>query len=119
MASLFWKTLGGLSAAYYFRHFFFGLMFPLITYFGLHDNLYPAPLIATYIFVAVNTLLYPYARFVYESVVHFVLGDSAFYINAGVHLLWKFVTMSCCWFLAMAIAPVGLLYLYIVHSRSE
>lgn len=119
MASLFWKTFGGLTAAYYFRHFFFGLMFPVITYFSLRDNLYPSPLIATCALVAANTLLYPYARFVYEGVVHFVLGDSVFYVNAGVHLFWKFLTMFCCWFLAILIAPLGLLYLYFVHSREE
>ena len=119
MAFLFWKTFGGLTAPYYFRHFFFGLMFPVITYFSLRDNLYPPPLIATYAFVAANTLLYPYARFVYESVVHFILGDSVFYINAGVHLLWKFLTMYCCWFLAIPIAPVGLVYVYLLHSKEE
>lgn len=119
MASLFWKTFGGLTAAYYFRHLFFGLMFPVITYFSLRDNLYPPPLIITCALVAVNTLLYPYARFVYEGVVHFVLGESVFYVNAGAHLFWKFLTMFCCWFLAIPIAPLGLLYLYFVHSREE
>jgi hypothetical protein len=119
MASLFWKTFGGITAAYYFRHFFFGLMFPVLTYFSLRDNLYPPPLLWTCAFVAVNTLLYPYSRFVYEVIVDFVLGSSVFYVNAGLMLLFKFLTMYFCWFFAMPIAPIGLLYIYIVQSRSE
>ncbi|MDP3759723.1 MAG: hypothetical protein Q8R01_04305 [Ramlibacter sp.] len=117
MASLFWKTFGGLSAAYYFRHFFFGLMFPVLTYFGLRDNLYPPPLLPTSALVAANTLLYPYARFVYESIVQFFLGENVFYVNSGVLLFCKFLTMLLCWFFALFIAPIGLLYLYVVHTR--
>lgn len=119
MASLFWKTFGGLTPSYYFRHFFFGLVFPVPTYLGLRDNLYGPPLLWVYAFVGVNTLLYPYSRFVYEATVDFVLGRNVFYINAGVALFLKLLTMYFCWFFAMLIAPIGLLYLYIIHSRDE
>ena len=117
MASLFWKTLGGLPAGCYFRHLLFGLMFPLLTYFSLRDHLYPPPLLPTCALVAANTLLYPYARFIYESVVTFFLGENLFYVNSGVLLFCKFLTMLLCWFFALFIAPIGLLYLYVVHSR--
>ena len=119
MASLFWKTFGGLAAAHYLRHFFFGLMFPVLTYFSLRDSVYPPPLLGTCAFVAANTLLYPYARFVYEAIVDFVLGSNVFYGNAGVALFVKFLTMYLCWFCALLIAPVSLLYIYILHARSE
>lgn len=117
MASLFWKTFGGLSAACYFRHFFFGLMFPVLTYFSLRDHLHPPPLLPTLALVAANTLLYPYARFVYEGIVYFLLGENLFYVNSGVLLFCKFLTMLLCWFFALFIAPIGLLYLYLVQTR--
>lgn len=119
MASLFWKTFGGITAAYYFRHFIFGLILPAPVYFSLRDNLYPPPFLWTCTFIAVNTLLYPYSRLLYEVIVDFVLGRSVFYINAGVALFFKLLTMYFCWLFAMFIAPLGLLYIYIIHSRSE
>ncbi|ROZ74950.1 hypothetical protein [Ramlibacter sp. WS9] len=116
MAPLFWKTFGGITAAYYFRNLFFALI-PVLAYFALRDNVQEPPLLWTYAFVTVNTLLYPYARFLYESIVDFVLGRSVFYMNAGVLLFFKLLTMYLCWFGAMLIAPISLLYIYIIHSR--
>jgi hypothetical protein len=65
----------------------------------------------------VSTLLYPYARFVYESVVGFIMGENVFFVNALLMLGAKIITMFVCWFLAIFIAPLGLLYLYWYHSR--
>jgi len=118
MSALFWRTFGGLAPAYYFRHFFFGLMFPVLMYFGNRDNLYP-PGWQAYVYSAVSTLLYPYSRFVYESVVGFVLGRNVFFVNGGVLLVSKFVTMLACWVFAVFVAPIGLLYLYLRGSRVD
>lgn len=119
MKSVFWKTFGGLSAPYYFRHFLFGLMFPAFLYFSLRDNPHPPPPLTVYLFVITSSVLYPYSRFAYEGVVSFVLGDNFFLINIWVMLLAKFLTMFACWLLAVFIAPVGLIYLYVHHSREE
>lgn len=112
MSALFWRTFGGLAPACYFRHFFFGLMFPVLMYFGNKDNLYP-PGWQAYVYSVVSTLLYPYSRFVYEVVIGFVLGRNVFLVNGGVLLFAKFVTMLACWVFAVFVAPVGLLYLYV------
>ncbi|ROZ71270.1 hypothetical protein [Ramlibacter sp. WS9] len=60
---------------------------------------------------------YPYARFLYESIVDFILGRSVFYVNAGVLLLFKLLTMYLCWFGAMPVAPIDLIHIYCIHSR--
>jgi hypothetical protein len=70
------------------------------------------------VFLVANTLLYPYARFVYEGVVGFVLGHNTFYVNAMLMLFVKALTMLLCWLFALFIAPVGLIYLYVHHSRA-
>lgn len=112
------RTFGGLSREYYFRQFVFGLIFPAITLFAFthgtrHDPM-PAQLIFTLI---VNTLLYPYSRFVYESVVGFIVGDNLFWTNAILLVIVKLFTMMLCWSFAIFVAPVGLAYLYYFHSR--
>jgi len=119
MKPTFWKTFGGLSAPYYWRHFAFGLMFPAFFYFSLHDNPGPPAPLFVYLLVMTNALLYPYARFAYEGVVAFILGENFFFINMWVMLFAKFLTMFACWLFAMFIAPLGLIYLYVHHSREH
>lgn len=118
MKSAFRKSFGGLSGHCYLRHLLFGLMFPVIVYFSLRDNLYP-PSLGLYAMAGINTLLYPYARFVYEGVVGFFLGETVFFVNTGVLLLAKFITMFACWLFAPYVAPVGLIYLYVRNSRDS
>lgn len=111
------KTFGGLSASYYIRHFVFGLGFLafilLITSQGKHSLHFD-----TILMLVVNTLLYPYSRFVYESIVNFVVGQNVFFVNAILMLGVKLMTMWLCWTLALAIAPFGLAYLYYHHSKT-
>lgn len=118
MKAVFAKTFGGLSTQYYFRHFVFGLIFPAFLAFIASHSPRPTPFVALALF-CVNTLLYPYARFVYEGVVDFVLGRNVFYVNAFLMLFAKIMTMAMCWSLAVFIAPLGLLYLYFHHSKLE
>jgi hypothetical protein len=117
MKSVFWKTFGGLSAPYYLRHFAFGLMFPAFLYFSLRHNPGPPAPPLIYLLVIANAFLYPYSRFAYEGVVSFILGENFFFINMWVMLFAKFLTMFACWLFAIAIAPLGLVYLYVRHSR--
>ena len=118
MASLFWKTFGGFRAAYYFRHLFFGFIFLVVMYLKDRGSQYPFD-IGTWTLAVITTLLYPYSRFVYESVVNFLWGHNETYIDAGIFLFLKLLTMTLCWFLAIGIAPIGLTYLYFHHSRQE
>ena len=67
----------------------------------------------------VNTLLYPYSRFVYEGIVRFIMGDNVFYVNAFLMLFVKYITMGLCFSFAIVIAPIGLAYLYFYHSKQE
>jgi hypothetical protein len=111
------KTFGGLSPKYYFRQLFFSsLVFAFFIYMALHSP-HPTPLSA-WLFMTLSFLLYPYSRFVYESVVGFIMGDNIFFLNAIVMLLAKLFTILMCWGLAIFVAPVGLAYLYYHHSKA-
>ncbi len=69
-------------------------------------------------FIVLNTLLYPYYRFVYERIVGFILGENVFLVNAIFMLIVKLFTMMICWMFAVFVAPVGLAYLYYQNSKS-
>tara|TARA_B100000768_G_C11067482_1_gene285114 strand:+ start:165 stop:524 length:360 start_codon:yes stop_codon:yes gene_type:complete len=113
------KTFGGLSKEYYFRQLFFALLFLTLFYFIATSS--PKEMATPYAIIAMfslNTLLYPYARFVYEKIVGFILGDNTFFVDAILMLVVKLFTMLMCWSMAIFIAPVGLIYLYFYHSKN-
>lgn len=111
------KTLGGLSPQYYFRQFFFGLVVAALIFFMSTQGGRSMP-IGMLFFTVVSTLLYPYSRFVYESIVGFIMGENVFFVNASFMLISKFVTMAMCWAFAIFVAPIGLAYLYYHHSKA-
>lgn len=114
------KTFGGLSKEYYFRQLFFALLFPVFFYFiatsSPEENATPYAIIVMFSF---NTLLYPYSRFVYEKIVGFVIGENTLFVNVLLMLVVKVFTMAVCWSMAIFIAPVGLIYLYFYHSKTN
>lgn len=114
--AIFDKTFGGLSREYYFREFVFGLIFAgmfLYLFFSKGITL------GEIFMVVISQILYPYARFVYHSVMGFIFGNNMFLVNALVMLALKFFMMLMCWGFAIFIAPIGLLYLYYHHSKEE
>ena len=117
MPPLLAKTFGGLSTACYFRHLVFSLCFAAFFIFVAGRSPHAMP-IGMAILLFANTLLYPYARFAYEGVVNFLVGQNRFYVNAILMLFFKALTMLMCWAFAIFIAPVGLIYLYVHHSRA-
>jgi predicted membrane protein len=116
---IFNKTFGGLTRAYYLRQLFFGSLFMVLIVFMATRSKTASLPVAMIIFSVVNTLLYPYARFAYEGVVGFIVGNNVFFMNALVMLFAKYMTMGLCWCLAVFIAPLGLGYLYFHHSKQE
>ncbi len=107
------KTLGGLNKEYFFRQLFFGV---LVAMFVLMNA--PASGLGNWVFTIISTLLYPYSRFVYESIINFIVGNNVFFGNAVFMLAVKFVTIVMCWVLAIFIAPIGLVYLYLRNNKA-
>jgi len=112
------KTFGGLSAQYYWRHFLFGLAIATLVYFMSTKGDRPIQ-VALLLFAMISTALYPYSRYVYESIIDFIVGENIFFVNAIFMLFWKSITMTLCWFFALIIAPIGLAFLYYQNSKSE
>lgn len=109
------KTFGGLTKNYYYRQLFFGLLIstPFTVLPILKGSQYE------FVFLGlISALLYPYSRFLYETIVDFIVGDNRFSINSFVYIFFKLQTMALCLTFAIAIAPIGLVYLYYYHSKN-
>ena len=111
------STFSGLPTQYYMRQLFFGLVITGFIVFTLIDSNKSIDLSMVALLV-VNTLLYPYSRITYESIVEFVIGNNVFFMNTIFLLLVKMFTMIICWGFAIFIAPLGLLYLYFFHGKA-
>ena len=112
------KTFGGLSTAYYFRQLFFALLVLALMTFVVSGSINGLSFV-TFLAMAINTLLYPYARFVYESIVGFIIGENMFFMNVLLMMFVKLITILICWSAAIFIAPIGLAYLYYHHSKRQ
>jgi hypothetical protein len=117
MNHIFAKTFGGLNRQYVIRQLFFALILGALSIMVLRGSTQGLTMGALFTIV-LNTVLYPYSRFVYESVVEFIMGNNVFYLSAVVMLISKLFTMIVCFLLAPFIAPLGLAYLYYHHSKS-
>ena len=108
------KTFGGLTPSYYFRQLAFGSLFLALNLWMMakYGHGQTAKIVVSSIFFIVTTALYPYSRFVYESIVGYIVGNNVFFGNAFVMLFVKAITMAPCWVFAIFIAPIGLGYLY-------
>ncbi len=106
------KTFGGLSLDYYFRHLIFSLFLTILFIFLVEE--YSIELFAFSFF---NTFLYPYSRFAYRSSINHLSGNQGLIINPFLILVIKFFTMLLCWSLALFIAPMGLLFLFLYHTQ--
>ena len=132
---IFRKTFGGITRQYYLRHFAFGLAFLLFILYVvfIYEPTNPDTLrqaesirqvavheqIGKVLMVVVCTVLYPYARFVWESVAGFIMGNNVFILPLLFMMLLKVIGMTICWAGAIFIAPIGLAWLYYHHTKQE
>jgi len=105
------RTVGALRPRVYLRHLFFGCLLALPTIWVMQHS--PRGLeLGPMLFLAISALLYPYARYAYESVIDFFLGDNFFVLPAVLVLIVKGITMTFCFVGAIMVAPVGWMILW-------
>ena len=113
------RTFGGLSAAYYIRHFLIGLIFYIFIIFdfgGSKENPNYWSIMMTF---TACQLLYPYAYFVYDRIADYISGDRGSYFVSHIMSVVRIFAVILCWFGAPIIAPLGLAWLYWEHGRQE
>jgi len=116
MKEIFAKTFGGLTNQYLARQFFFGVAIAALFIMIIQGR--PGGVgVGGMLMLVVNAALYPYSRFVYESIFNFIIGENFFLLPAIPMMIAKCSTMVLCYFAALFIAPIGLAYLYFRHSR--
>ena len=62
--------------------------------------------------VAISWLIYPFSRFVYESVFNWIMGDNVLIVNALICLIMKLLTTVLCFSFAIYLAPIAWIYIF-------
>lgn len=117
MKDIFAKTFGGLTNQYLARQLFFGIAMAA-GFIALTQRAPESPGAGFVAMMLICAVLYPYSRFVYESIFNFIIGDNFFMLPAAPMMIAKIFMMVVCFALAPLIAPIGLAYLYFRHSRT-
>jgi hypothetical protein len=112
------KILGGLSVSDYLKHLFFGIIMAIFFIYMFY-NLGRASFLVVLVF-AVNALIYPYSRLLYESIADFIFRDNVFFVNPLFLLATKIITMLMCFGFAIFITmPAGLMYIYLYYQNKN
>lgn len=123
MKNIFLKTFGGLTTSYLIRQYFFGILIGVcfIGFLSMGESAETGKIVKTplIIFTVINVILYPYARYVFDSAVGFIMGDNVFLLPLPMMFAIKFANIVLCFAFAIFMAPAGLLYLYFYHSKQE
>lgn len=65
-----------------------------------------------YVWVAVNALLFPFAKLVWNELRDFLMGDNFVIANAVLVFAAKFMINGLLWGAALFVAPIGVAYLW-------
>jgi len=107
------RIVGGVQPSYLVRAYLIGIVFFALTA-GLTfkagtRNGIPLGFVA---FAALNTLLFPFAKLVWDELRNLVFGNNVIFVNALLLFAFKWIVNGLLWALAIFVAPVGILYLW-------
>jgi hypothetical protein len=112
------NAFGGLSKSYLMKQYIISIL--VCSVYGLIVQKYGQGLgLYTTLTFTVNTLLYPYSRFLFESLVKFIFGNTRFDNGSGALIALKLLSIVFCWSTALFIAPFGLLYIHFRGTREQ
>lgn len=117
------RTIFGLSKEYYFRQFIFAVLICvaiiLIVISEVHHRSTNSIINTLFIsgVLLICSLLYPYSRFLYESIVGFFLGENTFLVNSWIFLVVKLFTIVICLQFSVILAPICWIYLYFYYAH--
>lgn len=122
MLQFFENTLFGLNRKYYFRNLLIAALFAclvwyLTKYASSHSTVGEIPdvyIIINNTYLVLSTLLYPYAKYAYDSLWEFIFNDSVWAFG-GILLLivlyFKLIIRAILFVFAIFLAPIGWLIL--------
>lgn len=115
------NSFGGLTKEYYFRNIFIGSLFGICAWLlidvlekGSDNPKEFTTIITIKALIVLNSLLYPYSKFMYDSIWGIVLGDRVYAHSINpISIVFILIMRYLCWAFAILLAPLGLIVIYL------
>ncbi|MHA7118776.1 hypothetical protein [Aerococcus viridans] len=102
-----------LQPSYFIRQYVFSGMIVALVYFGINRT--PS----FDLLLILNFLLYPFAMFAYDSLIHLLLGNTVCIMSGLWSLVYGALKRILIFFFSTLIAPIGILSLYFMNRKRE
>lgn len=115
MTGFFSRTIGALQPAYVIRAYVIGfVLLGLVAWVRFHapDNHGETDRYLSLAYLFTCSLLFPFAKLVWDELRDLALGGNVFFINGLIALILKVFINGLLWAFAVFIAPIGFLYLW-------
>lgn len=106
------RIFGAIDRRYLIRAYLIGLAFSAFCFFISRDT--PSDNLPTgmIMIMAINTLLFPFSKLVWDQARDFAMGNTVVFSPAWYLFFMKYFVNGFLWALALFIAPIGIGYLW-------
>lgn len=106
------RTFGSLERSYLIRQYVFGAIPYVLLAFQ-------KPPFGVLVYMTACLILYPFAMFVYDSIMGMLMGDRLFITSIIFTVAWAIFKVILIFMLSVCIAPLGILYLFFTNRNME
>ncbi len=107
------RIFGGVQPSYIVRSYLIGLIFfALIVGMALSAETKNGTPIGLIVFAVLNTLLFPFAKLIWDELRNLAFGNNVIFMNAIFLFMLKWFVNAMLWAFAIFVAPIGILYLW-------
>lgn len=107
------RIFGAINPRFLARSYLLGAaIFALVTWLSLQADGDLGRALPAILLGVVSTLLFPFAKLVWNSARDFIMGDNLVVMNALVVFAAKFAVNLVLWMFAVLVAPIGVIYLW-------
>ncbi|MEG0314950.1 MAG: hypothetical protein RR646_06820 [Erysipelotrichaceae bacterium] len=113
MKKFFTIIFNGLDGAYFIKQYVFGGMLFLFLLNNVYNNSTSGKIL-----IVINLIIFPFAMFVYDSVVGIIMGNTVIFTPILFKIAFTFFKVFTIYMLGIFIAPFGMAYIYFATRKN-
>lgn len=95
---------------YFIRNYLFSGLLTLVLFLISPSN----PSLLFYFFLGINFLLYPFAIVIYDSLMDLILGNTIWFTEGVLTIIWVLIRTLLIYSFSLLIAPIGFILLFLI-----
>ncbi|HFF2554292.1 TPA: hypothetical protein ACGB8P_000392 [Listeria monocytogenes] len=110
MFQLIRRTFRYVEPFYFMRHYLFSGLLTLAL-FLINPS---TPSLPFYFFLGINFILYPFAMATYDSLIDLILGNTIWFTEGVLTIIWVMIRTLLIYSFSLIIAPIGFILLFLI-----